>query len=271
MGIVLDGKKLAKENELLMAKDVEELKAKGIKPSLATIIVGDYAPSVTYVNMKVRACGRVGIDGRKIQLSSDITTDELIAEVEKLNADDDVFGVLIQHPLPKHIDEQKVFDCIAPEKDVDGLGVGSKHFSSTAYGIIDLLKHYNIQLQGKHAVVVGRSNIVGKPVARMLLSENATVTVCHSKTTNLADFLKIADIVVVCIGKSHYIKKEWLKEGAVIVDAGYNAGNVGDVDPACFEIASAYTPVPGGVGPMTISSLMKQTILQAKKQFDDAK
>lgn len=264
MGLVLDGKKLAKENEILMYDEVEKLHEKGVFPSLATIIVGDYAPSVTYVNMKVRACARVGIDGRKIEIPSDYTTDQVVAEVEKLNNDKNVYGILIQHPLPKHIDEEKVFNSISPEKDVDGLSVYSKHYSSTAYGIIDLLKHYNIAMQGKHAVVVGRSNIVGKPVAKMLLSENATVTVCHSKTTNLPDLLKIADIIVVCIGKPHYIKKEWLKEGVVIVDAGYNAGNVGDVDPECFELASAYTPVPGGVGPMTISSLMKQTIIEAK-------
>lgn len=264
VGLVLDGKKLAKENEILMYDEVEKLHEKGVFPSLATIIVGDYAPSVTYVNMKVRACARVGIDGRKIEIPSDYTTDQVVAEVEKLNNDKNVYGILIQHPLPKHIDEEKVFNSISPEKDVDGLSVYSKHYSSTAYGIIDLLKHYNIAMQGKHAVVVGRSNIVGKPVAKMLLSENATVTVCHSKTTNLPDLLKIADIIVVCIGKPHYIKKEWLKEGVVIVDAGYNAGNVGDVDPECFELASAYTPVPGGVGPMTISSLMKQTIIEAK-------
>lgn len=264
MGLVLDGKTLAKQNELLMHEEVEKLKEVGVVPSLSTIIVGDYAPSVTYVNMKVRACARVGIDGRKIELSSELSTDDIIAEVEKLNRDKSVYGILIQHPLPRHIDEQKVFDSIAPEKDVDGLGTYSKHFSSTAYGIIDMLKHYGITIQGKHAVVVGRSNIVGKPVARMLLNENATVTICHSKTQNLPDLLKIADIVVVCIGKPHYIKKKWLKDGVVIVDAGYNAGNVGDVDPECFELASAFTPVPGGVGPMTISSLLKQTLIEAK-------
>lgn len=268
MGLVLDGKLLAKQNENIMREEVEKLQKVGITPSLVTIIVGDFAPSVTYVNMKIKACARVGIDGRKVELSSNLSTEEIIAEVQKLNDDKSVYGILIQHPLPRHIDEQKVFDSIAPEKDVDGLGTYSKHYSSTAYGIIELLKHHDIALQGKHAVVVGRSNIVGKPVARMLLNENATVTICHSKTQNLTELLKIADIIVVCIGKKHYIKKEWLKEGVVIVDAGYNAGNVGDVYPECFEIASAYTPVPGGVGPMTISSLLKQTIIEAKLEND---
>lgn len=266
MKIVMDGKELAKTNEVLMHDEVRKLNEVGVYPSLATIIVGDYAPSVTYVCMKMRACSRVGIKGRKIELSDKLTTEQIIEEVQKLNADKNVYGILIQHPLPKHIDEQRVFNAIAPEKDVDGLGVSTKHFSSTAYGIIDLLKYYNIDIVGKHAVVVGRSNIVGKPIARMLLDENATVTVCHSKTTNLSDLVKLADILVVCIGRSHYIKREWIKEGAVVVDAGYNAGNVGDVEPECFEIASAYTPVPGGVGPMTISSLMKQTIIEAKRQ-----
>lgn len=268
MTLVLDGKKLAKENEIKMREEVEKIKEKGIIPTLATIIVGDFAPSVTYVGMKLRACDRVGIVGKKVEIGNDATLEDVLSEVEKLNNDQNVFGILVQHPLPKHIDESKVFNAIKPEKDVDGLSKASCHYSSTAYGIIDLLKHYNIEIQGKHAVVVGRSDIVGKPVARMLLNENATVTVCHSKTINLQAHLSVADIVVICIGKPHYIKKEWLKEGVVIVDAGYNAGNVGDVDPEAFEISSAYTPVPGGVGPMTISSLMKQTIIQAKREYN---
>lgn len=266
MTLVLDGKQLAKENEIKMREEVECLNQKGIYPKLATIIVGNFAPSVTYVGMKVRACQRVGIIGEKIEIPEDATEEEVVAEVERLNNDPDVYGILIQHPLPKHLNESKIFNKISPEKDVDGLSKASCHFSSTAYGIIDILKHYNIEIQGKHAVVVGRSDIVGKPVARMLLNENATVTVCHSKTQSLEKHLKMADIVVICIGKPHYIKKEWLKEGVVVVDAGYNAGNVGDVDPSAFEISSAYTPVPGGVGPMTISSLMKQTLIQAKRQ-----
>ena len=266
MALVLDGKKLAKENEIKMRDEVEKLKEQGINPTLATIIVGSFPPSVTYVGMKVRACERVGIVGKKIEIPEEATQDEVLAEVEKLNNDPNVYGILIQHPLPKHIDEAIVFNAISPKKDVDGLSKASHHYSSTAYGIIDILKHYKIEIQGKHAVVVGRSEIVGKPVARMLLNENATVTVCHSKTTNLQAHLSVADIVVICIGKPHYIKKEWLKEGVVVVDAGYNAGNVGDVDPEAFEISSAYTPVPGGVGPMTISSLMKQTIIQAKRE-----
>ncbi len=266
MALVLDGKKLAKENEIKMRDEVSRLKEQGIAPRLATIIVGSFPPSVTYVGMKVRACERVGIVGEKIEIAEDASEEEVIAEVERLNADPDVYGILIQHPLPKHLNEAKIFNKILPEKDVDGLSKASCHYSSTAYGIIDILKHYGVEIQGKHAVVVGRSEIVGKPVARMLLNENATVTVCHSKTQNLQAHLSIADIVVICIGKPHYIKKEWLKEGVVIVDAGYNAGNVGDVDPEAFEISSAYTPVPGGVGPMTISSLMKQTIIQAKRQ-----
>lgn len=276
MALELNGKVVALEVEERLKVEVEELKTKlDFTPILATIIVGDDMASVTYVNMKAKACERMGLKSNIVRLPKETTTEELLEVIDRLNADREVCGILLQHPVPKHIDERECFDRIAMSKDVDGVNSASfgkmamdrdAYVSATPYGIIRLLKHYNIELAGKHAVVVGRSAILGKPMAMLLLKENCTVTVCHSRTENLPEIVKTADIVVGAVGKPRFIQKDWLKEGVVLVDAGYNAGNVGDIDlENAKEIASAYTPVPGGVGPMTINTLMLQTINSATK------
>lgn len=276
MAIVLNGKEFAKQCEEEFKLEVESVvKELGYIPKLATILVGDDMASVTYVNMKARACERVGLASQIVKLPSQTTTEELLSIINELNNDKMVAGILLQHPVPKHIDERLCFDSINVDKDVDG--VNSESFgrmvmdrdafiSATPYGIIRLLKHYKIDLSGKHAVVVGRSSILGKPMAMLLLKENCTVTICHSRTKNLVDTIKSADIVVGALGKSEYIRAEWIKPGAVLVDAGYNEGNVGDIDLShAIGSCYAYTPVPGGVGPMTINSLILQTIESAKK------
>ena len=276
--IILNGKELSKiiEQDLLIR--VEKLKQNlNFTPTLATIIVGDNPASVTYVNMKKRACERVGLKSQIIALKQETTTQELINVINQLNNNKQVCGILLQHPVPKHIDEIKCFNTISLEKDVDGVNTASfgaytmglnAYKSATPLGIIKILKHYNIALQGKHTVVIGRSAILGKPVAMLLLNENCTVTICHSKTQNLADIVKTADIVVGAVGIPNFVKKEWLKPGVVLIDAGYNKGNIGDIDlENCAPISSAYTPVPGGVGPMTIASLMEQTVISAERML----
>lgn len=276
MALELNGKIIAKETEETLKSRVNKVKLKlGFKPILATIIVGDDPASVTYVNMKAKACERIGMESRIVSLNADTTTEELLQEIDKLNDDTKVCGILLQHPVPKHIDERMCFDRIALSKDVDGVNSqsfgkmvmgGDAYVSATPLGIIRILKHYNIELAGKHAVVVGRSAILGKPIAMLLLNENCTVTICHSKTKNLPEILRSADIVVGAVGKPKFIQASWLKQGAVLIDAGYNAGNIGDIDlENCKNIASAYTPVPGGVGPMTINSLLLQTVESAEK------
>lgn len=279
MSIELNGKIVAKACEEDLKFRVENLKSKlGFTPILATILVGDNPASVTYVNMKAKACERVGLESRIIRLGEDTTTELLLQVIEELNNNSSVCGILLQHPVPKQIDERRCFDAISLEKDVDGvnshsfglmsMGIDS-YISATPLGIIRLLKQYNIELAGKHAVVVGRSAILGKPVAQLLLNENCTVTICHSKTSNLSDVLKTADIVVGAVGKPKFIKSEWLKDGVVLVDAGYNEGNVGDIDlDNCISKSTAYTPVPGGVGPMTINSLILQTVMSAEKMAE---
>lgn len=276
--MILDGKTLAKENEERLKSEVNLLKEKyGKVPTLATILVGDNPASVTYVRMKENACKRVGIDSLHVELADTITQQELVDTICQLNNNPDVDGILLQHPIPKHIDESVCFDSIGVHKDVDGVNTasfgafsnGKKAFkSATPLGIMTLLEHYNVELEGKHAVVIGRSAILGKPVSMLLLAKNATVTIAHSKTKNLEKLLKDADIVVACVGKPEFVKKEWLKEGVVIVDAGYNPGNVGDVAKDAYEIASAYTPVPGGVGPMTISMLLTQTVESFRQKME---
>lgn len=216
-----------------------------------------------------------GIGNETINLPYETTTTELLAVIDRLNGDRTICGILLQHPVPKHIDERLCFDAIDVDKDVDGvnsasfgrMSMGREAFlSATPLGIIRLLKEYNIPLAGKHAVVVGRSAILGKPVAMLLLNEHCTVTICHSRTENLPEILRKADIVVGAVGIPNFIKKDWIKPGVVLVDAGYNKGNVGDIDlDNCKEICSAYTPVPGGVGPMTINSLILQTLQSARK------
>lgn len=276
--LILDGKALATRIEEKLKERVTKIIEKtGITPILATIIVGNDVASVTYVRMKGNACRRVGIEPLKVELPESTTTEQLLEEIYKLNRDDRVCGILLQHPVPKQIDEQKCFNSIDIDKDVDGVNVASfgavtmgirGYRSATPYGIITILKEYSISLEGKHAVVIGRSAILGKPVAMLLLNENATVTICHSKTVNLPDIVKTADIVVAAVGRPEFVKADWVKEGAVLVDAGYNAGNIGDIDLKNSAIkSSAYTPVPGGVGPMTITMLMSQTVDSAERKY----
>jgi methylenetetrahydrofolate dehydrogenase (NADP+) / methenyltetrahydrofolate cyclohydrolase len=275
--IVLDGKLLARQVEAELAIRVQRLKDKagGKLPVLATILVGDDPASATYVRMKGNACQRVGMDSLRIALPQATTTEELLGEIDRLNANPDVQGILLQHPVPPQIAERCCFDRIRVEKDVDGVtcqGFGRMAMREPAYGsatpagIMRLLRHYNIPIEARLAVVVGRSPILGKPMAMMLLNANATVMVCHSKTRGLPEFIAQADIVIGAMGRPEFIKGAWIKEGAVVVDAGYHPGNVGDVElSAVIDRCSAYTPVPGGVGPMTIATLMAQTVEAAEK------
>ncbi len=276
--LILDGKALAKRTEDELSMRVAELKKNsGRTPILATILVGDDPASATYVKMKGNACQRIGMESLKVELPSSTTTAELRAKIEELNANPDVHGILLQHPVPSQIDERACFDAIDLEKDVDGvtcLGFGRMAMGESAYGcatpkgIMRLLEAYNIPLAGKHAVVVGRSPILGKPMALMLLNANATVTICHSRTQNLRDHIGQADILVGAVGRPEFIKAEWIKDGAVIVDAGYHPGGVGDIELApLMERAGAVTPVPGGVGPMTINTLIYQTVESAEKKL----
>lgn len=273
MAIVLDGKMVAKTIENELKQRVQVLKDKGYTPVLATILVGDDPASATYVKMKGNACQRVGMQSLKVVLPKETTTQELLAKIDELNADDNVQGILLQHPVPAQIDERACFDRIALAKDVDGvtcLGFGKMAMSEQAYGsatpqgIMHLLEHYQIELAGKHAVVVGRSAILGKPMAMMLLNADCTVTICHSKTSDLASHIKQADIVIGAVGVPELIKKSWIKQGAVVIDAGFHPtddGGVGDIELDGIEtVASSYTPVPGGVGPMTINTLIRQTL-----------
>ncbi|QTC43999.1 bifunctional 5,10-methylene-tetrahydrofolate dehydrogenase/5,10-methylene-tetrahydrofolate cyclohydrolase [Bacillus sp. V3] len=273
--LILDGKRVATEVKESLRLRVSALKEKGIVPCLATVLVGDDSSSETYVKMKGNACRKIGMESRRIHLPKETTTRELLDVINELNSDDDVHGILLQHPVPKQIDERAAFEAISIEKDVDGvtsLGFGRTSFgfgeypSCTPAAIMNIIDFYNVSVEGKHAVVIGRSPILGKPVSMMLLNRNATVTTCHSYTENLAEIVSQADIVVAAVGKPNFIKGEWVKEGAVILDAGYNKGNIGDVDyDSCYEKAGAITPVPGGVGPVTISMLLKQTVDSAEK------
>ncbi len=277
-GMVLDGKALARQLEQELAVRVDVIKKKtGKTPILATILVGDDPASATYVRMKGNACQRVGMESLKVILPQSTTTGQLLGEIDALNANPDVHGILLQHPVPSQIDERACFDRIALSKDVDGvtaLGFGRMALGEPAYGsatpagIMRLLQHYEIPLKGKEAVVIGRSPILGKPVAMMLLNAHATVTICHSRTQNLAEVVRRADIIVGAVGKPEFIRGEWIKPGAVVIDAGYHPGNIGDVElAAVVESCSAYTPVPGGVGPMTIATLMAQTVEAAEKSL----
>lgn len=273
--LLLDGTSLAKKTEIELIERVENVIRKtGKTPCLATILVGEDPSSVVYVRMKVNACARVGIASRKIELPAETTTEELLQVIDSLNADENVNGILLQHPVPRHIDELLCFDRIAREKDVDGVNTASfgamamqeRAFkSATPMAILSILTHYGIELAGKHAVVIGRSAILGKPVAMLLLNADATVTVCHSKTRNLPDLVRQADIVVAAVGKPEFVQADWVKKGAVLIDAGYHPSRVGDIDLVhAAPRSSAYTPVPGGVGPMTIASLITQTVESAE-------
>ena len=279
MTIVLDGKKLSLESEKNFALRVDKIKKQNNStPILATILVGNDPASETYVKMKGNACRRVGMDSLKIELDEKTSTSELKKRIYELNENDDVHGILLQHPVPKHIDERSCFDAIDVRKDVDGvtsLGFGRMSMQERAYGsctpfgIMRLLKEHNIPLEGKSAVIVGRSPILGKPMAMMLLNENSTVTICHSKTKNLPDIVSRSDIIVGAVGIPKFIKGEWIKDNSVVVDAGYHPEKCGDIDleniiPRCF----AYTPVPGGVGPMTINTLIMQTLESCENYFN---
>ncbi|WP_421382276.1 bifunctional 5,10-methylenetetrahydrofolate dehydrogenase/5,10-methenyltetrahydrofolate cyclohydrolase [Bacillus salacetis] len=273
--LILDGNRVAAAVKEDLKPRVENLKENGITPCLATILVGDDPSSATYVKMKGNACERLGILSMRIHLASGTTTEELLETIQSLNEDEGVHGILLQHPVPAQIDERAAFEAIAIEKDVDGvtsLGFGQTSLgfgtypSCTPAAILSIMDHYELPIEGKHAVVIGRSPILGKPVSMMLLNRNATVTTCHSYTENLEDIVKHADIVVAAVGKPNFVKGSWIKEGAMVLDAGYNKGNIGDVDyEECLERADAITPVPGGVGPVTISMLLKQTVESAEK------
>ncbi|MBR5280953.1 MAG: bifunctional 5,10-methylene-tetrahydrofolate dehydrogenase/5,10-methylene-tetrahydrofolate cyclohydrolase [Clostridia bacterium] len=276
--LILNGKALATEIEAELSARVQKLVEKtGRTPVLATILVGDNPASVTYVTMKGKACRRVGLEPRRVEMPAETTTEELLAQIEALNQDPDVCGILLQHPVPRHIDESRCFNAIAPVKDVDGVNVASfgavtmkqeGYRSATPGGIIRILKYYGVELAGKEVVVIGRSPILGKPVAMLLLNEDATVTIAHSKTENLPEVVRRADVIVAAVGKPRFVQADWVKEGAVLVDAGYNVGNVGDIDlENCIPKCSAYTPVPGGVGPMTICTLMEQSVKAAEKMW----
>jgi methylenetetrahydrofolate dehydrogenase (NADP+)/methenyltetrahydrofolate cyclohydrolase len=280
--LVLDGKALAAKTEQELSQRVELLKAatNGQAPILATILVGDDPASATYVKMKGNACSRIGMDSIKVELPSSTTTEELLAKIHELNNNPNVHGILLQHPVPEQIDERLCFDAISAAKDVDGvtcLGFGRMSMGEEAYGcatpkgIMRLLEAYNIEFSGKHAVVVGRSPILGKPMAMMLLNANCTVTICHSRTKNLPDLIKQADIIVGAVGKPEFIKAEWIKDGAVVVDAGYHPGGVGDIELApLVNRVAAYTPVPGGVGPMTINTLIYQSVDSGERKMKAA-
>lgn len=276
--LVLDGKALAQKTEIELSQRVAKLKEKtGRTPILATILVGDDPASATYVKMKGNACTRIGMESLKIELPSSTTTDQLYQKIQELNTSPDVHGILLQHPVPSQIDERLCFDAIDASKDVDGvtcLGFGRMAMGEEAYGcatpkgIMRLLEAYDIPLASKHAVVIGRSPILGKPMAAMLLNANATVTICHSRTVNLQGHVAQADIVIGAVGKPEFIKADWIKDGAVVVDAGYHPGGIGDIELAPLASrACAITPVPGGVGPMTINTLIYQTVDSGERKL----
>jgi methylenetetrahydrofolate dehydrogenase (NADP+)/methenyltetrahydrofolate cyclohydrolase len=274
MAIVLDGKAFSKELEAELTTRVARLNLQD-PPVLATILVGDDPASATYVRMKGNACRRVGMESLSIALPDATTTAELLTAIDDLNANPRVLGILLQHPVPKQIDERACFDRIALEKDVDGVtahGFGRMAMDEPAYGsatpagIMRLLRRYQIPIEGREAVVVGRSPILGRPMAMMLLAANATVTICHSRTKNLPDVVRRAEIVIGAVGKPEFIRGDWIRDGAVVVDAGFHSGGVGDIQlSAVIDRCSAYTPVPGGVGPMTIATLIAHTVEAAEK------
>lgn len=280
MEILLDGKQLAKQMDEEFTQKVSYLKAKGITPKLTAVLVGNDPASEMYVKMKGKRCQKLGMASDTINLPPETTQDELLILIDKLNKDISVSGILTQLPLPKHINEQTILEAIHPLKDVDcfhpynigRLSAGNPVFlPATPAGIITLLERYGAKLEGKHAVVIGRSNIVGKPTYMLLLSKNCTVTICHSKTPDLPSITRQADILVAAVGRAQMVKKDWVKKGAWVIDVGTNklenGDQVGDVDyEAVKEMAHAISPVPGGVGPMTITMLMENTIKAATIQ-----
>ena len=278
MAVILNGKEVAKKTRENLKSKVEELKKKNIFPKLAVIMVGDDGASKIYVRNKSKACEELGIEYEEFLLDENTTQQQLLQLINELNERKDVHGILLQSPVPKHLDINEAFRTISPEKDVDGfnpvnvgkLVLGQDTFiSCTPFGVMKLLEEYNIETEGKNAVVIGRSNIVGKPMLQCLLNKHATVTICHSKTENLKEITKKADILVAAIGKAKFVTKDMVKPGAVVIDVGINRneqGKVcGDVDFNEVEgIASYITPVPGGVGPMTVAMLMENIVKAAK-------
>jgi len=275
--LILDGKNLSAISEDSIKNRVDNLSKKNINPTLATILVGNDPASETYVKMKRNTCARVGMKSIAVELPETTTTEELLDKIQELNKDKNVHGILLQHPVPSQIDERMCFDAINVKKDVDGvtcLGFGNMSMGIEAYGsctpagIIRLIEHYKLNVQGLNAVVVGRSPILGKPMAMMLLNLNATVTICHSRTQNIDTIIKNADLIVGAVGIPKFIKSSWIKKDAIVIDAGYHPEKCGDIDLDGIEdIASAFTPVPGGVGPMTINTLILQTLQSAEKSL----
>lgn len=276
---VIYGSELAKNLRDEMKEEVVHLRKKGIIPGLTVVLIGDDPASKSYIKGKQKASDYVGVDSELVELPTSTTQEELLSLIDKLNKKDSVHGILVQLPVPEHIDEQAIIEAISPEKDVDGfhpINIGrmmtgeDTFFPCTPFGIIQMMKSKDISLEGKHAVIIGRSNIVGKPVGQLLLNENATVTYCHSRTKDMSEYIKAADILIVAVGKAHFINGEHIKEGAIVIDVGVNrvedGSLTGDVDfDSAKEKASYITPVPKGVGPMTITMLMHNTIKSAKK------
>lgn len=280
MAELIDGKKVSAKIRQELKLEVEKLKKEGINPKLAVIMVGDDKASKVYVKNKSKACNEIGIEYEEFILPENTQMSELLELIGKLNNREDIHGILLQSPIPKHLDIKEAFNNINYEKDVDGfhpinvgkLSIGEDSFiSCTPYGIIKLLEEYNIEIEGKNAVIIGRSNIVGKPLIQCLLNKNATVTVCHSKTKNIEEITKNADILIAALGKAKFVKADMVKNGAIVIDVGINRNELGklegDVDFENVEKKASYiTPVPGGVGPMTIAMLMNNVVKAAKRK-----
>ena len=280
MATIMDGAAVSRAVLEAAAARVRDILAKtGVQPCLATVLVGDDPASITYTRMKRNRCEGVGMRSLKVELPGAATTAQVVDRIAELGRDPGVHGILLQHPVPRHVDEREAFEAIPAAKDVDGLTLasfGGVSFSlpttgfpsCTPAGIMRLLDHYEVRPSGLRAVVIGRSPILGKPMAMLLLGRDATVTICHSRTRELPEIVAQADIVVAAVGKPRFVQGAWIKPGAVVIDAGYNPGNVGDVDyePAA-ERASMITPVPGGVGPMTVAMLIEHTAITAARQL----
>ncbi|EEL86231.1 bifunctional methylenetetrahydrofolate dehydrogenase/methenyltetrahydrofolate cyclohydrolase FolD [Bacillus cereus] len=279
VAVIIKGNEVAEKKRAQLKEEVVKLKEQGIVPGLAVILVGEDPASRSYVKGKEKGCEQVGIYSELIELPETITEERLLAEIDRLNGDDRINGILVQLPLPKHIEEKAIIERISPEKDVDGfhpISVGrmmtgqDTFLPCTPHGIVELVKETNLDVSGKHVVVIGRSNIVGKPVGQLFLNENATVTYCHSKTQNIKELSKLADILIVAVGRAKMVTADYIKEGAVVIDVGVNrleTGKLcGDVDfDNVLDVAGYITPVPKGVGPMTITMLLHNTVESAKR------
>ncbi|MEI5910961.1 bifunctional methylenetetrahydrofolate dehydrogenase/methenyltetrahydrofolate cyclohydrolase FolD [Bacillus albus] len=279
VAVIIKGNEVAEKKRAQLTEEVVKLKEQGIVPGLAVILVGEDPASRSYVKGKEKGCEQVGIYSELIELPETITEERLLAEIDRLNSDDRINGILVQLPLPKHIEEKAIIERISPEKDVDGfhpISVGrmmtgqDTFLPCTPHGIVELVKETNLDISGKHVVVIGRSNIVGKPVGQLFLNENATVTYCHSKTQNMKELTKLADILIVAVGRPKMITADYMKEGAVVIDVGVNrleTGKLcGDVDfDNVLDVVGYITPVPKGVGPMTITMLLHNTVESAKR------